>query len=612
MSIRVLPDDLADQIAAGEVVERPASVVKELIENAIDAGAQRVAIDVEDGGLRLIRVSDDGSGMRRADAALSVQRHATSKLRSRDDLFAIRTLGFRGEALPSIASVSRFSLSTRPRDEDVGSQLEIEGGAQVGLSEIGCAPGTRVEVRDLFFNVPARLKFLKSKPTESAHVASACLRAALAYPELALSLQRDGRAVHDFLAHQDLMERVGAAFRDEPLQAYEGAFDGATLRAALGAPERARSGAANLHLFVNRRPVRDPTLARCVAFAYGSVLPPGRFPIGALYLELDPSEVDVNVHPQKLEVRFARGRALLDGLTRCLAQKLGTSAWRGPSARPSGFWAERLPVGPAAVGGGVGYARHEHEHEHETDGWGLSDGVAPAADRVAESIAAFGAISSGDDGGRLAAAISGSDLAESSALGARGFFSSLRVLGQARRTFLVCEGASGITIIDQHAADERVRFDRLRRSYARREVRTQRLLFPERVECSELEATLVEQRHDELAQLGLECGRLGANTVAVSSVPALLTRAAPKRLLHDLFAELTRTGERAFADRVDMALATMACHASVRAGDPLSEPEQSALLRSLDSVDDFQGHCAHGRPILCTLRFDELEHRLGR
>jgi DNA mismatch repair protein MutL len=579
-------------------------------------------------------VSDDGSGMPRADAVLSVQRHATSKIRDRDDLFAIRTLGFRGEALPSIASVSRFSLSTRPRADDAGTQLEIEGGAQIALSEVGCAPGTCVEVRDLFYNVPARLKFLKSKPTESAHVATACLRAALAYPALALTLRRDGRAVHDFLAHQDLMARVSAAFRDEPLHDYEGAFDGATLRAALGAPERARSGAANLHLFVNRRPVRDPTLARCVAFAYGSVLPPGRFPVGALYLEIDPAEVDVNVHPQKLEVRFARGRALLDALTRCLAQKLGTSAWRGPSARPNGFWAERLAPGPAAIGGrvneltaaiggrlneltaaisgGLSPAAVSGSAAYavpEVDGWGLSDGVMPErASQVAEAISGFATSNASDGDSGVFAAISG----EPSLIGERGFFSSLRVLGQARRTFLVCEGANGIFIIDQHAADERVRFDQLRRSYARRDVRIQRLLFPERVECSEPEATLVEQQQDELARLGLECARLGPSTVAVSAMPALLIRAAPKRLLHDMLAELTRTGERAFADRVDMALATMACHGSIRAGDSLSELEQSALLRSLDSVNDFQGHCPHGRPILCTLRFDELEQRLGR
>jgi DNA mismatch repair protein MutL len=623
-SIRILPDALADQIAAGEVVERPASVVKELIENAIDAGAERVTIDIEDGGLSLIRVSDDGSGMLRQDASLSVQRHATSKITSRDDLFSIRTLGFRGEALPSIASVSRFTLDTRPRSADAGTRVQVAGGAQAEISEIGCAPGTSVEVRALFYNVPARLKFLKSKPTESAHVASTCLRAALAYPELAVSLRRDGRAAHDFLAKQTLIERVATAFPDDQLRSYEGIFEGAALRAALGAPERARSGATNLHLFVNRRPVRDPVLARCVAFAYGSVLPPGRYPVGAVYLELDPSEVDVNVHPQKLEVRFARGRGLLDALTRCLAQKLGTSAWSGPAMRPSSYWHERLRPGPAleapaAVAGGhvLPYSPPPRAAE-EHDAWGLSQGAGVAlADHVADGGGGLLPVADGD-GSVFPVADSGwppppvADSSRPALLGERGFFASLRVLGQARRTFLVCEGQHGVLIIDQHAADERVRFDRLRRAYAAREVRTQRLLFPERVECTELDAALVEQQQEEFGRLGLECSRLGPSTVAVAAVPALLTRAAPERLLHDILAELTRSGERAFADRMDMALATMACHASIRAGDVLSETEQGALLRSLDAVQDFQGHCPHGRPILCTLAFDELEQRLGR
>jgi DNA mismatch repair protein MutL len=604
--IRILPDALADQIAAGEVVERPASVVKELIENAIDAGATRISVEIEEGGLQLIRVSDDGSGMVPEDASLCVQRHATSKLHSRDDLFTIRTLGFRGEALPSIASVSRFSLATRPRDQDAGTELRVEGGAEATRGECGCAPGTSVEVRDLFFNVPARLKFLKSKPTESGHVASTCLRAALAYPELAISLRRDQRASHDFLARQTMLERVAAAFPDERLQAYEAEFEGVQLRAALAAPERARSGAAHLHLFVNRRPIRDQTLARCIAFAYGSVLPPGRFPVGAVYLELDPSEVDVNVHPQKLEVRFARGRALLDKLTRTLAHRLGTSAWSGPSARGQDFWKDRLGAAPAAG-----------------SGWSGSPGATPAL--AADS----GALPAGPEptpypvehspvdpwglhGNPAALAEERAEFAGPSLLDQPGFFASLRVLGQSRRTFLVCEGPQGILILDQHAADERVRFDHLRRSYQSRQVRVQRLLFPERVEVSEVEASLIEQCQEGLTQLGLECSRLGPSTVAVAAVPALLYRASPVRLLRDVLAELTRSGERAFADAIDMALATMACHAAIRAGDPLSEREVEALLRSLDHVDDFAGHCPHGRPILCTLGFDELEQRLGR
>ncbi|HKP60722.1 MAG TPA: DNA mismatch repair endonuclease MutL, partial [Polyangiales bacterium] len=585
----------ADQIAAGEVVERPASVVKELVENAIDAGATRISVEIRDGGQGSIRVADDGCGMSPRDAELCVQRHATSKIRSRDDLFSIATLGFRGEALPSIASVSRFNLLTRPRDADAGTRIQVDGGQRGPASEVGCAPGTLIEVSDLFYNVPARLKFLKSKPTESAHVAAICLRIALGYPEVALTLTRDGRVSQEFARTEHAHDRVAAAFPDETLRRYEAEFEGVRMSASLGAPERARSGSANLHVLVNNRAVRDMALARCVAYAYGSVLPPGRFPVGALFLELDPHELDVNVHPQKLEVRFARGRALYDALTRSLARKLGTSAWSGPAARGANYWQSRLqPSAASASWSEPGVAvpidlegpPPAAAAESAVDPWGLdgsATSTAPEPDRVAEPL-----------------------------LGARGFFSALRPLAQSRRMFLICEGETGLYVLDQHAADERVRFDQLRRAYRERSVKVQRLLFPERVECSELDAVLIERSQEQLAPLGLECTRLGPTTIAVAAVPALLYRASPARLIRDLLAELNRSGERAFADAIDMALATMACHGAIRAGDPLSPEEISALLRALDEVQDFQGHCPHGRPVVCTLAWGELERRLGR
>jgi len=626
---------LADQIAAGEVVERPASVVKELIENAIDAGAKSIRVEIEDGGLRAIRVSDDGSGMSKEDAQLCYLRHATSKLRTREDLFCIRSLGFRGEALPSIASVSHFSLRTRARDDLAGTEVRVEGGAARDVREVGCAPGTHIEVADLFYNVPARLKFLKSKGTESGHVSAVCTRAALAHPELAFKLTRDNRTTLEFAPARSLAERVHAVFPGEPLREYQINSEGATLHAMLGAPERARSGSTHLHIFVNQRPVRDLTLARSVAYAYGSVLPPGRFPVGALHIELDPADVDVNVHPQKSEVRFARGRALLDAITHSLARSLGTSAFRGPAARSQNFWSERL--GGAGAGliatslpsparaefgllaGATSGSAAPHENadalESESDPWGLSgqlDATAPTATAMDTNGASTPAPQVERVAEELAPMPSGHSGQATPLLEPTGFFGGLRLLGQSRRTFLVCESDSGVVIIDQHAADERVRFDQLRRAYAQRNVRVQRLLFPERVECSEVEATLIEQHQTELEALGLSCSRLGPTTVAVASVPALLSRASPVRLVRDVLSELSRTGERAFQDALDMALATMACHAAIRAGDPLSEVEVSALFKQLDAVEDFQRHCPHGRPILCVLPFTELEHRLGR
>lgn len=596
--IHVLDDALADQIAAGEVVERPASVVKELLENALDAGATTITVEITKGGTVEIVVSDDGHGMIPQDAVLAIRRHATSKLSRLSDLTAIATLGFRGEALPSIASVSRFELTTRPREAVAGTRVRVAGGAAPEVAEIGAAPGTTVRVRELFFNVPARRKFLKSVGTESARVAEVCRRAALAHPELHLTLRRDGRRGAEYLRAGDRGQRAAMVLSKTKLDRVQGERDGVTVEALLGAPEGARAGAGGLHLFINGRPVKDRALARAVAFAYGSVLPPGRYPVGVVYVELDPEEVDVNVHPQKTEVRFARSRGVLDALTRVLANGLGTSAWSGPAARKGGFWNQRLstgaapPVPPPEVG---------------SDPWGLS--ASTAADAPGPALAAGEPVPYGVPPEVPYA----QDLrGDGPLLASSGFFASLRVLGQVRKMLIVCEGADGLHVIDQHAGDERVRFDQLRRTYRDQEVAIQRLLMPERVEVTEEEAVVCEERREALAAVGLDVALIGERTVAVRGVPALVKRASAERLLRDVLVELTRSGERAFGDAVDMALATMACHGAIRAGDPLSIEECRALLRSMDAVEDFGGHCPHGRPVVYSVEFGELERRLGR
>ncbi len=595
--IHVLDDALADQIAAGEVVERPASVIKELLENAIDAGATRIDVEIEAGGTRTIRVSDDGSGMGREDVPLAVRRHATSKIRELADLARIGTLGFRGEALPSIASVSRFELISRPRDSDEGTRIRIEGGDAPTVEAIGCAPGTTVLVRDLFFNVPARRKFLKSVGTESARVSEVCRRAALAHPELHITLRRDGRLGAEYLPAPNLHARAAGVLAAERLNAIEGERDGVRVRAMLGAPEKARAGAGGLHLFVNRRPVKDRALARAVSFAYGSVLPPGRYPSGVVHVEVAVEDVDVNAHPQKMEVRFAQGRAVLDAITRVLADGLGTSAWSGPAARGPGFWQPRPPDPPAAAPGPAADSLAPGD-----DPWGLAGTGEPSAPAGPHPVRPYAeppmdAVPYASDAPLLADA---------------GFFASLRVLGQVRKMLIVCEGPGGLHVIDQHAADERVRFDGLRRAHRDREVAIQRLLVPERVELTELEAALVEEQRDALLAAGLDVARIGERTAAVHGVPALVRRAPPERLLRDVLVELERQGERAFGDAIDMALATMACHGAIRAGDPLSLDECRALLRSMDAVEDFGGHCPHGRPVVYSVAFGELERRLGR
>lgn len=567
--IHVLDDALVDQIAAGEVVERPASVIKELLENALDAGARSIDVIVQGGGVEQIRVTDDGWGMGPEDAALSLQRHATSKIASSSDLNAISTLGFRGEALPAIASVSRLTLTTRLRDEVGATRIAIDGGSTPRIGEAGCAPGTIVDVRDLFYNVPARRKFLKSQATENAHIADACLRAALSTPELRLTLTREGRRARQYLPQANPEARAAAVFANEPLSAVSAQRDNVGLLAFLGAPERSRSGATGLHVYVNGRSVRDRALSRAIAFAYGSVLPPGRYPTGVVHLDIPADTVDVNVHPQKAEVRFSAGRAVLDTITRLLAKELGTTAWEGPRRMSS----------PGSVPPPTG-----------------GKSAAPTEPDLLREIAR--------EGYRAAA--------DAPLLGEPGPFGSLRVLAQVRQMLILCEGADALYVIDQHAADERVRFARLRRSYDDKQVAVQQLLFPERVELTEAEATMVEERQDEFATVGLGCAAIGPTTIAVHSVPTLVRRAPPDRLLRDLLEELTRSGGREFSDAVDTALATMACHGAIRAGDSLSDDECVALLRALDEVEEFGGHCPHGRPVVMKIDFTDVERRLGR
>jgi DNA mismatch repair protein MutL len=602
-TIQTLPDDLANQIAAGEVVERPASVVKELVDNAFDAGATRVKVEVDTGGVVLVRVSDDGVGMDADDAVLCLARHATSKIRHKDDLFRLTTMGFRGEALPSIASVSKLRLTTRPRGHDAGTEVVVEAGGAVRARPTGAPEGTSVEARDLFYNVPARRKFLKSTGTESAHVSETLLLAALARPDVSLFLVRDGRTAREWLRVGSRRERAAQAFEGERLEVCTGERGPLRVEAFLAAPERARAGAVGLHLLVNGRPVRDRQLARAVAQAYGSVLEPGRYPVGVVHVEVPPSEVDVNVHPQKAEVRFADGRALLDAVTRELHSGLA-HAFSVPALGTGRPWAPTFasarladssraatpPTAPVLALDGDG-----------ADPWKLQadGGAAATMGTLAEETFATPAPPE-------TAPATEAALFESS-----GFYASLEFLGQLRTTFLLCSGADGLYILDQHAAAERVTFHRLRRAFASRSVSTQRLLIPDVIELLPAEVAALEEHGAAVSALGVELRAVGTSAVAVHAVPTLLARASPERIVRDLVAELGRAARRPFGDAADLVLATMACHGSIRAGDALSREEAGALLRALDGID-FAGHCPHGRPVVTRIGYDELERRVGR
>jgi DNA mismatch repair protein MutL len=585
--IQRLPNDLANQIAAGEVVERPASVVKELIENALDAGATRIKVELENGGARLVRVVDDGEGMTPDDAVLSLERHATSKIRAKEDLFTLRTFGFRGEALPSIASVSKLRLLTRAREAPEAAEVVVEGGGIARVRPLGAPEGTTLEVGDLFYNVPARRKFLKSAPTEAAHVTEAVMLAALARHDVSFFLVRDGRAVREWLRVSTRRDRAIQVFENERLEPCLGERGPMRIEAYLSAPERARAGAVALHLLVNGRPVRDRMLARAVSQAYGSVLPAGRYPVGVVYIEAPPDQVDVNVHPQKAEVRFSDARALFDAVTRELHRSLA-GAFSIPSPGISRGWGSR-----PASGVSLPVAASVAESFGSADPWKLGPALpAPGLDAPT-------------------AGVPGGPSIEPTLFEGAGFYGSLDFLAQVRSTFLVCAGSDGLYVLDQHAAAERVTFHRLRRSFARRSMATQRLLLPEVIELLPAEVAALEQRSEDVLALGIELRAVGPQAVAVHAVPMLLARSRPERLVRDLVAELGRAAKRPFGDAADLVLATMACHGSIRAGDAVSREEAVALLLALDGID-FAGHCPHGRPVVTRIGYDDLERRVGR
>ncbi len=608
--VRRLPNDLANQIAAGEVVERPASVVKELVENALDAGATRVRVDIELGGVARIRVTDDGSGMDRADATLAVERHATSKIAALADLSRLTSFGFRGEALPSIASVSHFTLSTRLRGEDEGTKVTVIGGGETRVAPTGCASGTQIEVTDLFFNVPARRKFLKATATESGHVGEVVVLAALGSPKVGFTLARDGKVAREIARAGSRQERVQQVISEERLEACLRERGPMRVEAYLAPPERARAGAGALYVFVNGRPVKDRQLTRAVAQAYGSVLEPGRYPVGAVYIELPPEMVDVNVHPQKAEVRFSDARGIFDAVTRELHAALAHAfslpefsykhAW-GRQAESAAPVPARLPV-PAADDRDHYVAASMIGEPLQRSATDVGDWARPAAYAMPQPLLARVA-----DGGE-------GPLFERASGGQRpqgNFYGQLRFVGQVNAMFLLAEGPDGLYVLDQHAAAERVTFERLRADYKERRIASQRLLIPELVTLTPGEHALLEEHAEDALGLGLEVKIMTGGTVAVQAVPKILVRAHPERLVRDLVAEVGRAAKRPFHDAVDLVLATMACHGSVRGGDVLSPDEAKALLASLD-LAEFAGHCPHGRPVVMRLGWDELERRVGR
>ncbi|SNS38919.1 DNA mismatch repair protein MutL [Azospirillum sp. RU38E] len=622
--IRRLPDTLVNQIAAGEVVERPAAAVKELVENALDAGARRIDVTLRDGGKALLSVVDDGIGMVPEQLELAVERHATSKLPD-GDLTDIRTLGFRGEALPSIGAVSRLSITSRTADADHASIIQVEGGAKGPVGPAPGGAGTRVEVRDLFFATPARLKFLKGSRTESQHAIDVVERLAMAHPHVAFTVNDEGRtpvrlAASTGEAEQARLVRLGAVLGREfqenaiPVNAERA---GVRLTGHIGLPTYNKPTAAGQYLFVNGRPVKDRLVVGAVRGAYADFLARDRHPVLALFLELDPHEVDVNVHPAKTEVRF-RDQALVRGLiVGALKHALAAAGHRAsttvaadtlasltPRVAPQTSLLWEPPARPAAAAGPSFPGQYQHH------------APPPVARELAEASWRFQAPlpqpAAEPPDANFAPAARNEAVPESAPPPASQF-----PLGAARAqlhaTYIVAQTENGIIIVDQHAAHERLVYERMKQDMLGTGVKRQMLLIPEVVELDPADADRVGERAAELAEMGLILETFGSGAVVVREVPAMLgARADVRGLIKDIADELAELGDaHALKERLEAICSRMACHGSVRAGRAMNVDEMNALLRQMEATPH-SGQCNHGRPTYVELKLGDIERLFGR
>jgi len=595
MIVRKLPDSVINRIAAGEVVERPASVVKELVENSIDAGASDIQVLLRDGGRALIAVTDNGCGMAADDLVLSIERHATSKLID-ETLSLIGTFGFRGEALPSIASVSRLRIETRQADDDAGWALEIDAGQRGAMTPVARAVGTRVEVRDLFFATPARLKFLKAASTEVRHVVEAVQRLAMANPRLRFSVGDGKRLLLDLPVGlgdgvDARLHRLGKVLGQEFAKSsvgIEGERDGVVLTGFAGLPTLNKRLASMQFLFVNGRPVRDRLLHGAVRGAYQGLVPSDRHPVVALFVEIAPEDVDVNVHPTKAEVRF-RDAGLVRGLiVSTLRHALAGAAQRTAVAKG---WQPGVGEAAPSIAGLQAWTRPRGYESGTTPSFpGLRDAAEPYEGAPAP-VATHDPGEDRDDVLRPPLGLARAQL---------------------HTTYIVAETATGVILVDQHAAHERLTQERLKRSLAQGATARQGLLIPEVVELDEAQVGAVMARTHELEALGLVVDAFGSGAIVVREIPALLGPIAVGSLIRDIADELVGEGAAlALNERLDNIIATIACHHSVRAGRSLSLSEMNALLREMEETA-FSGQCSHGRPTYIELSLAEIEALFGR
>jgi len=559
--IRVLHERVISQIAAGEVIERPASIVRELIDNSLDAESTRIHVLIEKGGKSRIRVSDNGFGMVRDDLLLSIERHATSKIVSVEELFSIHSLGFRGEALPSIGAVSKMEITSRTAREISGNRLKFSGGKLLSVDEVGCPPGTLVEVKDLFFNLPARRKFLKGDKTEADHIVDLLARAGLPYHRVHFRLDEGDRTLINMAPCSDPAGRFQAVFGDAASSMTETSLDthGCRIRAWLGDPDFARSRADRLLLYVNQRHVRDKLLMHAVMEGYGQRLMKGRYPQVVLFLDVDPSEVDVNVHPAKHEVRLQQGRIIHQAVIAAVQKGLGKNIHPVPEDATAVFeplvnWERPVQM---ALEPSVHYVKPEQRPE-------------PAVEE-------------------------------------RDF----KVLGQLRETYILLETPNGLSIMDQHAAHERVVYETLRRSYGSSGPEVQAFLIPQSLEFSFKDGAVLMEKLDALKTLGFDLEPFGGTTFLLRSAPSLLLNTQWEKFFMEMIPALAEDGPPDENTATDKSLTIMACHGAIRAGHRLSQQEMTSLVKQLFATE-LPTNCPHGRPTLRRFSIEELEKLFRR
>jgi len=607
--IRILSEHLANQIAAGEVVERPASVVKELLENSLDSGSDRVDIQIEGGGTRLIRVVDNGVGMDGDDVLLSLERHATSKLTDESQLGAIATLGFRGEALPSIGSVSRMTILSRTREAAIGTRADIRYGTLHGVHEDGCTRGTIIEVRSLFGNLPARKKFLKTNRTELSHIDEVIRSQSLAHPQVAFSLQVDGRKNFDFPA-ADLEQRVRDVFRYAetllPMQAATDDENGLQLNGYLLLPDVAKS--SRLRILVNSRPVQDRMIRHAVMEGLQGFLMKGHQPAGVLLLELSPELVDVNVHPAKREIRFRNSREVHQFLVRSVARaiqlhqdRVRSELFSVPEQR------ETAIAGAAEINATADNFFREPVYQQTVP---MRQRTDPPAARTMEPLADV--FPDGDPVPTQPSATLSSVSAEPvEQTGGSG----LTLIGQFLQLYLLCERDGQLVVIDQHAAHERILYQRLCLAYEQREIPGQSLMFPVTVELGPDHAEAMEKEAEAVAALGVQVEYFGDTTWVIKAVPALVSQLSPQDVLIDILDGLrnrSSTGTSGVVPEcIDNLLASMACKAAIKAGNRLQPEEMLELLQQMENSEVFS-HCPHGRPVIKTFSRQEIERWFHR